>query len=60
MYYDDYYQVQINPSVFEDFGPERVDTGLLNHRGDTIYKRNPRAKDPIGFIVPSPGTRKRF
>ena len=56
--YDDFYEVRINPTVFEDFGPEQVDTGLLDHRGDAIYKRNPRAKDPVGFIVPSSGGRK--
>lgn len=52
---DDFYQAYTLPvpTVFEDFGDEKVETGLLDSRGNSIYKSNPQAKPPIGFHRPS-------
>lgn len=52
---DDFYSAynRRDPEVFEDYGPAEVNTGLLDARGDPIYKPNPRAKRRIGFHVPS-------
>lgn len=51
--YHVYYETPDNRTVFEDFGPERVDTGLVTPRGHPITKPNPQAKDRIGFVIPS-------
>jgi hypothetical protein len=50
---EDFYSVKIDPTVFEDFGPARVDTGLVDSWGHPITKPNPRQKDRIGFVIPS-------
>lgn len=52
---DDFYAAYNwpTPTVFEDYGPAQVDTGLVDSRGNTITKVNPNRKPPIGFHRPS-------
>ena len=57
-----YYEPPETRTVFEDFGPARVSTGVLDPSGHPIYNRNPNIKQPIGFHKPTPVTPgvKRF
>lgn len=42
-----------DPTVFEDYGPSEIPTGLLDRLGNPILKSNPKIKPPIGFHRPS-------
>ena len=51
--YHVYYETPDDRTVYEDYGLEWLDTGLLDSQGRPISKRNSRAKDRIGFAIPS-------
>lgn len=52
--------IRSDPTIFEDYGPAEVATGVLDSRGQPIMKSNPRAKQPIGFHRPSSLASKRI
>lgn len=60
---DDFYSAyhRPDPTVFEDYGPAEIDTGLLDPSGRPIFRPNPNVKMRIGFHSPTlvtPGARK--